>query len=138
MIKTCTTFSCSREKPSNLKRFASGATARTCAALCLMPVNVIKIRFEVIHRNLLNGFFFVLLLFYFSIWILFQSGKYHNYQTVPKAFRYIWSTEGVQGTQNLMELYVSKPVSSLISRNITTSLKLFISHNFNISLKHLC
>jgi hypothetical protein len=40
-----------RENPSNLKRFASGATARTCAVLCLMPVNVIKIRFEVMQRN---------------------------------------------------------------------------------------
>ncbi|XP_028416940.1 mitochondrial glycine transporter-like [Dendronephthya gigantea] len=59
-----------REKPSNVKRFALGASARGFVVLCLMPVNVIKIRFE--------------------------SGKYH-YKTVPKAFTYIWSTEGVRG-----------------------------------------
>ena len=36
-----------RGNPSHVTIFVSGATARSCAVLVLMPVNVIKIRFEV-------------------------------------------------------------------------------------------
>ena len=43
-----------RDNPSHVRIFVSGATARSCAVLVLMPVNVIKIRFEVqYHINYL-------------------------------------------------------------------------------------
>lgn len=59
-----------RGNPSHVGIFVSGATARSCAVLVLMPVNVIKIRFE--------------------------SGNFH-YKTVPSAFKHIWSNEGIKG-----------------------------------------
>ncbi|XP_046863079.1 mitochondrial glycine transporter-like [Xenia sp. Carnegie-2017] len=59
-----------RKNHSSFIWFTSGATARSVAALCLMPANIIKIRFE--------------------------SGCY-KYKTVLGALKEIWSTEGFNG-----------------------------------------
>lgn len=59
-----------RRNSSHLRRFVCGGSARVFAAMCLMPVNVIKIRFE--------------------------SGNFH-YKSVPQAFWHIWSNEGIRG-----------------------------------------